>query len=341
MRRLTRDLGRKSGKPVDLATVGEDTEIDRSMVEKLNDPLLHMIRNSVDHAIEPADVRTRCGKPATGMVHLRACHAAGNVVLELQDDGKGLDRDKILAKAVDRGLIEPTRELTDNEVFALIWHPGFSTADKVTDVSGRGVGMDVVKKGIESMRGSVEVTSVPEQGTTFTLRLPLTMAITDAMLVRVGAERYLLPIVSIEQSFRPVAGSISTVVGRGEAVMLRGNLLPLYRLHRLFDIGDTVTDAYEGILIVIESQGNKCAVLVDEILGQQQVVIKSLGETFGNVRGASGAAILGDGAVGLILDPGGIVQLACEERTDRPVQATGAAEEVAPSINGTVESPLT
>ncbi|KKM60898.1 hypothetical protein LCGC14_1537150, partial [marine sediment metagenome] len=228
--------------------------------------------------------------------------------------GKGLDRDRILAKAVEKGVIESDQGLTESEVFSLIFRPGFSTAEKVTDVSGRGVGMDVVKKGVESMRGRIDVASTPGGGSTFTMRVPLTMAIADAMLVSVGRQHYLLPTVSIEQSFRPERGTISTVTGRGEMVMLRGELMPILRLHRLFDIDGVTTDPLEALLIVIGTGGLRCALMVDELLGQQQVVIKSLGRGLKQIPGIAGGAILGDGRVGLILDPDAIVK-SSRERT--------------------------
>jgi two-component system chemotaxis sensor kinase CheA len=309
MARLVRDLGRKSGKAVQFVSEGEDTEIDRSMVEVLNDPLIHMIRNSVDHGIESAEDRVKAGKESTGTVTLRAYHSAGKVVIELRDDGRGLNKEKIQAKAVEKGLVPAGRELTESETFALIFQPGFSTADKVTDISGRGVGMDVVRKGIDSLRGQIDVSSTQGAGSTFQLRLPLTMAISDAMLVQVGRETYLLPTISIEHSFRPTADQISTVVGPGEMVLLRGQLLPIIRLHRLFNIPGAVVEPDQGLLIVLESQAKRCAVMVDKLLGQQQVVIKSLGSTLANIPGVAGGAILGDGRVGLILDPTGIAEL--------------------------------
>jgi len=313
MARLVRDLARKSGKAVRFLTEGEDTEIDRNMVETLNDPLVHMIRNAVDHGIEPADVRRGAGKRETGTVALRAYHSAGSVVIELADDGRGLDRDGILARAVERGLVdgrEAGRDLSDDKAFALIFRPGFSTARKVTSVSGRGVGMDVVRRKIEALHGRVGIASRPGAGSTFTLRLPLTTAITDAMILRVGRERYLLPTLSIVQSFRPGPGDVSTVVGRGEMAMLRGDLIAVVRLARFFEIAGAVTDPCEGLLVVVEADGRRAAVLVDELLGQQQVVVKALGEGLGQVRGVSGGTILGDGRVGLILDPAGLLRLA-------------------------------
>jgi len=320
MNRLVRDLARKSGKQVQFITEGEDTEIDRNMVESLNDPLVHMIRNSVDHGVETAEQRQAKGKGPTGTVLLRAYHAAGNVVIELQDDGNGLNRDRIYAKAVEKGLIESSRDLSDSDVFNLIFAPGFSTAEKVTDVSGRGVGMDVVKRNIERLRGRVEVSSTFGKGTTIHIRLPLTMAITDAMILRVGQSRYLLPTISIEQSFQPKPDAIFTVTGRGEMVMLRGELLPMFRLHELFDIRDAVQEPHEGLLIVIEGDGRRCALMVDELLGQQQVVIKTLGRGMAAIPGVSGGAILRDGRVGLILDALGLLQLA-EGRTEESEMA--------------------
>ncbi len=318
MARLVRDLARKAGKNVQFTTEGEDTEIDRNMVEMLNDPLVHMIRNAVDHGVEPTEQRQETGKNPTGVVSLRAYHSAGNVVIELIDDGKGLDRDKILAKARERGIIESERELTESEIFGMIFHAGFSTAEKVTDVSGRGVGMDVVKKGIEALHGRIDVTSKVGEGSTFTMKLPLTMAITDAMLIRVGNEHYLMPTVSIEESFRPASGTISTVAGRGETVMLRGNLLPVFRMHELFGVADAITDPYKASLVSIEGEGKRCALMVDELLSQQQVVIKSLGESLGHIPGVSGGSILGDGRVGLILDAAGLLKLATGKAGDQP-----------------------
>jgi len=311
MARLVRDLARKAGKKVQFVTEGEDTEIDRNMVEVLNDPLVHMMRNAVDHGVEAPEQRTAAGKDPTGTVRLRAYHSAGNVVIELIDDGKGIDRDRVIAKAIERGLIKPGESLSDADAFGLIFRAGFSTAEKITDVSGRGVGMDVVRTGIESLRGRVEVASRPGAGSTFTIRLPLTMAITDGMLLRLGDRRYLLPVTSIERSFRPEAESLSTVTGgRGEMVMVRGELLPVFRLHELFDVPGAATDPGEALLIIIQGEQKRCALMVDELLGQQQVVVKSLGESLGQIPGVSGGAILGDGRVGLILDAAGLVKLA-------------------------------
>jgi len=323
MARLARDLTHKSGKLAEFVTEGEDTEIDRNMVDVLNDPLVHMVRNALDHGIEPPEVRRQCGKSPTGSLHLSAYHAGGNVVVELEDDGKGLDRERIVAKATATGLIESDKGLSDREVFNLIFQPGFSTAEKVTEVSGRGVGMDVVKRAIDSLRGRVDISSKPGLGSIFTIRLPLTMAITDGMLVKVGPQRYIIPTINIHLSFRPDCGALSTIYGRGEMVMLRGDLMPLIRLHRMFGISEAVEDPTAGLLVIVGEGDQRCALLVDELLGQQQVVAKSLGEGMGKVPGVSGGAILGDGRVGLILDAAALAGLARETTTTVEAAAAG------------------
>ncbi len=310
MQRVARDLARKSGKSVDLIVDDGETEIDRHMVDILNDVLVHMVRNAIDHGIESPEEREKNGKNRNGMVRLVAFHSGGSVVVEIRDDGKGLNRDKILAKAVDSGLVDPEKPITDNEVFNLIFAPGLSTSDKLTDVSGRGVGMDVVRKGVEALHGRIDIDSSPGEGSIFTVRLPLTLAITDGMLVRVGSEKYIIPTISIQVSFRPQADSISTVSGRGELVMLRGEMMPIFRLHRLFGIDSAAEDAVDGLLVVVGDEKQRCALLVDELLGQQQVVAKSLTTAVGKIMGVSGGAILGDGQVGLILDPNEVVALA-------------------------------
>jgi two-component system chemotaxis sensor kinase CheA len=312
MNRLVRDLAHKSGKSISFVTEGEDTEIDRNMVDVLNDPLVHMIRNSVDHGIEARDARERAGKPSEGVVTLMAYHAGGNVVIEVRDDGKGLDRQKIMSKAIAKGLLDSDKGLSDSEVFNLIFEPGFSTADQVTDVSGRGVGMDVVRRGIQSLNGHIDIDSQPGRGCSFKLRLPLTLAITDGMLVRVGAERYIIPTTSIYMTLRPEASQISTVAGRGEMVLLRGDLMPLFRLNRLFGVEHSLVDPTRGLLVIVSEGSRRYALMVDELLGQQQVVAKSVGSGIGKVLGISGAAILGDGRVGLILDPAEVATVARE-----------------------------
>jgi two-component system chemotaxis sensor kinase CheA len=310
LQRLVRDLARKSGKQIRLFTDGEETEIDRTMVDVLGDPLVHMIRNAVDHGIEPASERAETGKEPAGTLWLRSYHAGGNVVVELEDDGRGMNRDRIVEKAVERGLIRSGDGLTDSEVFKLVFEPGFSTAASVTDVSGRGVGMDVVRRNIETLRGRIELDSSPGEGTRVTLRLPLTLAITEGMLMRVGPERYILPTLSIERNVRPEPEMLSTVSGRGEMLLLRDELLPILRLHDLFGVEGARQRIEDGLLVVVGAAERRCALLVDELLGQHQVVVKSLGDGLGKVTGVTGGAVLGDGTVGLILDAGELVTLA-------------------------------
>jgi two-component system, chemotaxis family, sensor kinase CheA len=300
--RVVRDTATKAGKTVQFVTEGDDVEIDRTMVDRLGDPLVHMVRNAVDHGVEPPHERAANGKASMGIVRLNAYHASGNVVVELIDDGRGLHRDKLVKKAIEKGLIESDKGMSDSEVFSLIFAPGFSTADKITDISGRGVGMDVVRRNLEAIRGRIDITSVPGKGTTFAIRLPLTLAVTDGMLVRVGEERFIIPLTHIHMSFRPEPSMISTVVGKGEMVLLRGELMPIVRLHRLFDVPDAVESPFEGLLMIVGDGHKRTALLVDDLLGQQQVVAKTLGDGLGKVDGVSGGAILGDGRVGLILD---------------------------------------
>jgi len=310
MARLVRDLSHKAGKDVSFSTVGDDTELDRNIVDKIADPLVHMVRNSVDHGIEPQTERIKTGKSPNGQLELRAFHQAGDIVIEIEDDGRGLDKERILEKAVKNGIIEPGQELSDQEIYKLIFHAGLSTARQVTSISGRGVGMDVVKKNIESLHGKIEIDSKFGVGTTFTVRLPLTLAIIDGQIVRVGGESYIIPINSIVRSLKPTREQISSVQGRGEMVMVRGKLLPLIRLYELFNVTSTTTDPTKTLLVVVEEDNNKCCLLVDELLGQQQLVIKNLGEALGSVKGVSGGAIMGDGRVRLILDVPSLMKLA-------------------------------
>lgn len=300
--RVVRDTSVKAGKEVQFVTDGNDVEIDRTLADLLGDPLVHMVRNAVDHGVEGPDERERAGKAREGVVRLSAFYASGNVVVELVDDGRGLHREKLVRTAIEKGLIESDRGMSDNDVFALIFAPGFSTADAVTDLSGRGVGMDVVRRNLESIRGRVEIRSSPGRGTTFSMRLPLTLAVTDGMLVRVGAERFVIPLTNIHMSFRPERSMLSTVAGKGEVVLLRGALMPIIRLHRLFDVVDAIESPLDGLLMIVGEGERRSALLVDELLGQQQVVAKTLGAALGKVPGVSGGAILGDGRVGLILD---------------------------------------
>ncbi len=308
--RLVRDVSAKLGKEVEFVAEGEDTEIDRTMADVIGDPLVHMLRNALDHGLEPGDAREAAGKPRRGRVRLSAQHAGGAVVVSLSDDGRGLDRERIARKAAEKGLIESDRGMSDAEVYALIFAPGFSTAEQLTDVSGRGVGMDVVKRNIEKVRGRVEIESRLGEGTTFTVRLPLTLAVADGMLVRVGAERYVVPTTNIHMSFRPEPGMLHTVGGRGEVVTLRGEVMPVVRLHALFNIGGAERDPSRAILMLVGDGRRKTALLVDELLGQHQVVVKALGDGVGRVAGVAGGAILGDGRVGLIVDVAEIVALA-------------------------------
>ena len=320
MARLVRDVAAKAGKTIKLHIEGEDTELDRTVVDEIADPLVHMIRNACDHGIETAQKRRAAGKPETGNLTLRAYHQGGSIVIEIEDDGQGLNRELIFKKAVERGLYSPDRDVSDipdSEIYNLIFLPGFSTAEKVTDISGRGVGMDVVRRNIEALRGKTEIRSTRGQGSTFVLRLPLTMAIIDGMIVRVGSQRYVIPTLSIEQSFQPRRDQISSVMGRGEVVSVRGSLLPIFRLNRIFNLNEGIDDPTESLLIVLESNDSRCCLLVDEIIGQQQVVIKTLGQGVGKVRGVSGGAILGDGRVALILDVDGLIR---EAASSEPVK---------------------
>jgi two-component system chemotaxis sensor kinase CheA len=302
MARLVRDLSRKTGKDIVLEQSGEDTEMDRSMVERIEDPLVHLVRNSIDHGIEAAAERVSSGKPARAIIRLSAYHEGGSIVVELSDDGRGLPRDKILKKAREKGLVEDGKDLTDAEVHALIFLPGFSTAAQVTEISGRGVGMDVVKRNIEGMRGRVSVSSRPAQGTTFRMVLPLTLAIIDGMLVACGTEKYIIPSLSIVESLRPAEDMTSRAVGRGEIINVRGEILPLLRLHHLLQMHGTERPLTEAHVVVVEGLGRKVGLVVDDVLTQQQVVIKPLGSGIGDTDFLSGAAILSDGRVGLILN---------------------------------------
>jgi two-component system chemotaxis sensor kinase CheA len=315
MTRLVRDVAQKCGKQVEFITEGEDTEIDRNMVDLIADPLVHMVRNAVDHGIERPEVREAGAKPATGTIRLAAYHAGGDVVVELRDDGAGIDRDVILAKALAKNLIESDKGLSETQIFNLIFAPGFSTAEQVTAVSGRGVGMDVVRRNIEAMRGRIEISSEKGKGSVFTVRLPLTLAITDGMLVRVGTERFIVPIVNIQLSFQPTPAMLSTVTGRGELVSLRGELMPIFRLHQLFSVKNAVEQPTQGLLMIVADGRRRCALLVDELLGQQQVVAKNLGQGMGKIPGVSGGAILGDGCIGLILDTPELVALARQNKS--------------------------
>ncbi|MEN6331177.1 MAG: chemotaxis protein CheA [Smithella sp.] len=309
MSRLVRDLAKSSRKSVSVELIGEDTEIDRNMVDEIYNPLVHMIRNSVDHGLETPEERIKLGKSEKGLIQLKAYHRGGNIVIEITDDGRGLDRNKILQKALKNGMIQSEEGLTDQEIYKFIFLPGLSTAEKVTDVSGRGVGMDVVRQAIEKLRGKIEIESSVGVGTTFITRFPLTLAIIDGMIVKVGAESYILPTISIRQALRPAREAYTNIVDKGEVINAMGHLMPLLRLYEMFDIEPKHREPWDGIVIVVDSEsGSKC-LLVDEIVGKAEVVVKSLGEGLKNIRGLAGGAILGDGRIGLIIDIEGLFDL--------------------------------
>jgi len=307
-----RALSRKQGKLVDLELEGESTELDKTVVENIGDPLVHMIRNAVAHGLESPEARKLAGKSEHGRIVLRAYHKSGSVFIEIEDDGKGLDKDRILAKAIASGVAKPGQEMSEQDILRLIFHPGLSTAEKVTDISGRGVGMDVVKRNIEALRGSVDIRSVQGKGTCFTIRLPLTLAIIGGMTVRVAGERYIVPTLSVHATLKPEPETISTVGGKGEVLDLRGSLLPLVRLHDRFEL-PRERAIHEGVVLVIEdAMGRRVGLVADEILDQQQVVGKSLGSCVAS-SDIAGAAIQTDGTVSLILDVSNIVRGSREE----------------------------
>ena len=309
MNRLVRDLAAKQNKQVQLVLSGEDTELDRNIVEELSDPLVHMIRNAADHGVEQPEARVAKGKPPMGTIHLRAFHRGGNIVIQIQDDGNGLSKDKLLAKAREKGIVKPNETLSDKEIYELIFAAGFSTAEKITDISGRGVGMDVVRRNIEKLRGKVDIDTVLGGGTTFTIYLPLTLAIIDGMIVSIGSERYIIPTLTVRESFRPRAEMISTLHERGEMVNVRGKLCPLLRLYQYFDQPTKITEPTEGIVVVVESGDQTRCLMVDELIGKQEVVIKSLGGALQKNPSLAGGAVLGDGRVGLILNVDALVKL--------------------------------
>ena len=307
--RVVRDLSGKLGKKVELKTTGETTELDKSLIERIADPLTHLIRNSLDHGIESPEARIAAGKSPVGTITLKAYHQGGNIVIEVGDDGAGLPRNKILAKARERGL-QVSEQMTDQEVFHLIFEAGFSTADQVTDVSGRGVGMDVVRRNIQSMGGRVEIDSMLGVGTRMTVRLPLTLAILDGMSIAVGDQTYILPLSYVIESFQPRMGDIKTLSNQARVIQVRGEYLPVVVLHELFNIKPQSADFTQGIMVVIDADGIKAALFVDALVGQHQVVIKSLEANYRRVNGISGATIMGDGHVALILDVSAIAGMA-------------------------------
>jgi two-component system chemotaxis sensor kinase CheA len=309
MVRLVRDVSHKLGKKVTLVTAGEDTEIDRNMADAIKDPLVHMVRNAVDHGIEMPDVRRNLGKNEVGIVKLSAYHSAGSVIVEINDDGKGIDRDAILEKAIEKKIISDGSSLSDKEIFNLIFEPGFSTATDITDVSGRGVGMDVVKKNIEAICGTAEIHSEKGKGSVFQMKLPLTLAIIDGMVARVGSEIYVIPTSSIVTSLRPESKNLSKVMNKGEMLSIHGDLIPLFSVASLFDVERDSDITEESLVVIIENEENSVGLIIDELVGRQQVVVKTLGESVQNVTGISGGAIMPNGRVGLILDVGGMIKL--------------------------------
>ncbi|MBC8391900.1 MAG: chemotaxis protein CheA, partial [Deltaproteobacteria bacterium] len=316
MLRLVRDLARNANKEVQLLISGEDTEIDRNMVEEIYEPMVHMIRNSIDHGLEPLEERKAVNKPGKGTIILRAYHKGGNIVIEIEDDGRGLNQEKILEKAIAKGLVREGEKLTESEINNLIFHPGFSTAETITDISGRGVGMDVVKsKVIERLRGRVEVQSVQGKGTTIRIRLPLTLAIIDGMIVGVRGERFIIPTLTVQESFKPNKDDYLTVQGKGEMIKVRDSLAPLICLDRLLasnggkDQNSPEKPPWERLVVVVENQERRRCLLIDELMGKEEVVIKSLGETLKKVKGIAGGAIMGDGKVSLILDIAGLFDM--------------------------------
>jgi two-component system chemotaxis sensor kinase CheA len=314
--RLVRDLGQRLGKKIELRVIGDQTELDKTVLEKIGDPLVHLVRNSIDHGIESPETRLAAGKSAHGLIELNAYHKGGNVVVEVSDDGGGLKRDKILARARERGLVGPDEELSEDRIHNLIFAPGFSTAEVVSDVSGRGVGMDVVKRNINELGGHVQIHSTPGKGSMVRIRLPLTLAILDGQLARVGSEVYVVPIVSIVETIQVRQEQVNSIASRAQVFRLRDDYLPIVRLYDLFGIEPEHTDLLDGLLMIVEADGKRVGLFVDELMSQQQVVIKSLETNFRPVTGLAGATMLGDGRVALILDIPGVITRSLQTRRD-------------------------
>jgi two-component system chemotaxis sensor kinase CheA len=315
--RMVRDLAAKLEKKVDFVTHGAATELDKSLIERIIDPLTHLVRNSIDHGIERPETRLAEGKGDTGRLSLSAEHQGGNIIIEVSDDGGGLRRDKILDKARQQGM-QVSDNMTDSEVWQLIFEPGFSTAEVVTDVSGRGVGMDVVKRNIMAMGGAVDIRSGKGFGTTISISLPLTLAILDGMSIRIGEEIYILPLGYVVESLQPAAADIKDIAGQGRVIKVRGEYLPLIPLYQLFRIEPTYTDPSQGLVVILESDGKKAALFVDDLVGQQQIVVKNLESNYRKVAGISGATILGDGGVALIIDVAALLR-SSRQMTDETV----------------------
>jgi two-component system chemotaxis sensor kinase CheA len=303
MKRVVRDTSKKTGKELHLVIQGEETEIDKTMIDSLSDPLIHIIRNAIDHGLEAdASERLKAGKAAEGNITLKAFHKSGSIVISVSDDGRGINKERVLAKAIERGVISGDENLSDSQIFALIMQPGFSTAEAISDLSGRGVGLDVVKTSIEKLRGKIEIDSKEGEGTTFSMILPLTLAIIDGMLVQTAGEIYIIPTLSVVESFRPEKEIVHVLKEKGEFVSLRGQYIPIMRLSDIFGLSAERIEPWEGILVCVETEGGRIAILVDELVGRQQVVIKTLGKALCMLKEISGGAILGNGDIALILN---------------------------------------
>jgi len=316
--RLVHDLANKTGKEMELVIKGEQTELDKTVMEQIGDPLVHLVRNAVDHGIEPSEVRLANGKSAKGTIALDAYHQGGNIVIEIADDGGGINREKVFAKAVEKGIVEPNSTLNDSQVFDLLFEPGFSTADQVTDISGRGVGMDVVKRNIQSLGGRIQVESTIGEGSCFKVNLPLTLAILDGQLVKVGTETYIIPLISIVESLQVDKELLNKVSGDMTLYRLRDENVPILPVYQLFGLTTDFTEIDNALLVVVEADGQKVGLMVDHLLAQQQVVIKSLKDNYQQVIGISGATILGDGSVAMILDIPGMIQMALSSAQTNP-----------------------
>lgn len=311
MKRLVRDVSLKLGKKVDLTISGQETEMDKNVIDEISDPLVHILRNSLDHGIEFPEERLAKGKSDTGKVHLSARYEGNEILISVKDDGAGIDKERVLRKAEEKGLLQvPPEKMTDKEIFALIFEPGFSTAKQVTDISGRGVGMDVVRKNIEKLRGAIDIESEYGKGTTVTLRIPLTLAIMEALLVKVGEETFAIPLMNVSETFRVATKDISKTMDGLEMIKVREEILPTFRIHELFKIKPKYYDLEKGIILITESRSKKFCLFADELIGQQQAVIKGLSDYIGKVPGITGCMILGDGGIGLILDIEGTLMLA-------------------------------
>jgi two-component system chemotaxis sensor kinase CheA len=307
--RMVHDISGKLGKQIELLMNGEQTEIDKTVIEKIGDPLVHLVRNSLDHGLEPPEERLEHGKPETGNIMLDAYHKSGSIFIEVADDGRGLDREALLRKGLENGLLKPGEEYSDEQIYELIFHPGLSTAKQISDVSGRGVGMDVVRRNIQDVGGNIQVASEVGRGTKITICLPLTLAILDGQLVTIGQDCYIIPLLSIIESVQPRTEMINRLAGKNEVFHFRGQHLPILRLYELFGAQGAQTDLEKGLLVVVEADGRQVGLFVDDLLGQQQISIKSLEKNFRRVPGVAGATILGDGRVGLILDISGLIRI--------------------------------